>query len=522
MIGTFSTGTGVGLGDTVLNDLSPGFENNGKFLRFTAPDQLIAMRGARLLSPDGSDKPIVLESDTSGPSYYNAKTKKVFVPFEFPTYGIYPLIDNATPKQFSNDKDGITIDDLNALEAADLQWHLTFVRPDGSICNLPGPRPGGRDRTAIVTPYSDSLAEIKVPLWQCLEVGPPGRPSRPLVVLDGKAFGLSDAPFKSISDQELTFLAPNALLQGQTTLNLKRLFLGKAYETTYRLPPANAVSVTGISILQSTKTGTTFVVTGSGLTKGEFTFPTNLDVTKTRDTYVWFSLKTADLSSVKQVVLKPPRSAPIFILLPAVPKPSDNSNDTGNAKFPLTILESSNGVTTFAITGDRGSRLQDATFLLPAGLSPLRAGDTFLWFKLTADQVSSIREVVIQWIGRAPITLAVPKTPAESDDTMAKATLKADSTGISAGSTSPYKITGTNLQQISSIRYLGKPLPFSRSKDNTSVTLATLPTSLVAVPGIVDLEIQFTDGTTQPFEVTVNATATPSIGLAFLDLCFRA
>ena len=121
MIGTFSTGTGVGLGDTVLNDLSPGFENNGKFLRFTAPDQLIAMRGARLLSPDGSDKPIVLESDTSGPSYYNAKTKKVFVPFEFPTYGIYPLIDNATPKQFSNDKDGITIDDLNALEAADLQ-----------------------------------------------------------------------------------------------------------------------------------------------------------------------------------------------------------------------------------------------------------------------------------------------------------------------------------------------------------------------------------------------------------------
>ena len=294
VIGTFSTGTGVGLGDAVLNDSSPGFENNGKFLRFTAPDQLIAVRGARLLSPDGSDKPIVLESDTSGPSYYNAKTKEVFVPFEFPANGIRPLIDNATPKQFSNDKDGIRIQNLDASDAADLQWRLAFIRQDGSTCGLPGPRPGGRDRTAIVTPYSDSLAEIRVPLWQCIEVGPPGRSSAPLVVLGGKAFGLSDAPFISISDQELTFLAPNALLQGQTTLKLKRLFLGKAYETTYQLPPANTVSVTGISILQSTKTGATFVVTGSGLTKGKFTFPTNLNVTKSRDTYLWFSLKTED------------------------------------------------------------------------------------------------------------------------------------------------------------------------------------------------------------------------------------
>ena len=209
------------------------------------------------------------------------------------------------------------------------------------------------------------------------------------------------------------------------------------------------------------------------------------------------------------MVLKPPKTAPIFISLPSVPKPSDDTGDTTKSKFSIAILESSKEKTTFAITGPKGSNLQNAAFLLPAGLSPIHADDTNLWFSLTANQLSSIKQIAIQQPASAPTILALPTLSNQTNDTSAKAVLKADGTGIPMGSTSPYKIVGSNLQLISSITYLDKPLPYSRSKDNTSVTLAPLPTALLAVPGIVNLQIRFTDGTTQSYEVLVNATSTP-------------
>jgi hypothetical protein len=65
-------------------------------------------------------------------------------------------------------------------------------------------------------------------------------------------------------------------------------------------------------------------------------------------------------------------------------------------------------------------------------------------------------------------------------------------------------LTRSSLQLISEIRYLNTPIPFSYSADGNSLTIAQLPTTLVAAGGQVPLEIRLTDSTKTSFAVTVN------------------
>src|ERR1700730_8093876 len=142
-----------------------------------------------------------------------------------------------------------------------------------------------------------------------------------VAILNGKAFGLSDAPFYSFDDRQLTLLVPKTFIQGQQRLKLRRLFLDDQYEERYRLVPSS-VAYTGITLARSTKLGATFAITGSRLTKARFEFPWQRPVSTSSDTFALVSLTTDELSSVKQLVLAPGdgNSSPIMIPLPSVAK----------------------------------------------------------------------------------------------------------------------------------------------------------------------------------------------------------
>src|SRR5208283_5049375 len=88
---------------------------------------------------------------------------------------------------------------------------------------------------AHVAPYSATLVKVSLPIWQCLEMGSLSVPPMYVVIMNGRAFGLSDAPFLSSTGTEISFLVASPFMQGVTSLKLKRLFLDNEYESSYTL-----------------------------------------------------------------------------------------------------------------------------------------------------------------------------------------------------------------------------------------------------------------------------------------------
>jgi hypothetical protein len=79
---------------------------------------------------------------------------------------------------------------------------------------------------------------------------------------------------------------------------------------------------------------------------------------------------------------------------------------------------------------------------------------------------------------------------------------------IQKGSTTPFKITGANLKLVASVSYLRQPLQFSSSTEGTFLTFDPPPASLLAAsPGVVEIQVRFTDGTSQQYPVTIKAAA---------------
>ena len=224
------------------------------------------------------------------------------------------------------------------IDTIPLAQSLEFHRPDRCTCALPAKRGIAERRPAVVTPYSDSLVQITLPLRQCIEVGPSTAQDDWVVILAGRAFGLSDAPFLSFGPTQLSFLAPKSLLAGQSAITLKRMFLNDQYETSYTLMPA-AVSVTGIAVIRSVKAGTTFVLTGSSLMDATFEGLPAPRMPACCATYALVTLTADELASMKQLILKPKdHSTPIFITLPGASKAAD---DTGSAAadYIVTLLQ---------------------------------------------------------------------------------------------------------------------------------------------------------------------------------------
>lgn len=517
--GTFPAGTRVGIGDTYLSEATAGFENTGAHLRFTAPTQLVGPKYLRLIAPDGAENNLVAAQSVQQPLTYNDSDKTVVINGDYlaTTTVLYrdTLVDSAVRKA-----EGMRLSGTSLSVSS-----LKIERGDAehSVCWLPGAdAPSGPQFDATAVPFNDTLMQITVPLWKCMEVAS-ALQYPPVVIVGGRAYGLSDAPFLDISRSQLTFLMPAAQVQGQEFILLKRLFLDNTYNVRYRL--RNAASdkgITGLVSLGAAKTGALFALTGSRLDSVQFIYPdpaTSGIVARLRgstDTFRMFQLPTKQLSSTKTVVLQYPNTTPIVEVLPAAAHVSDES---ASDKLQATLLESGDGGARYLITGPKGSGLDVATFLNPSGLVASEKGDTYLIFSLSKEDAAAYKTVVLQPAAKeprageapkpgdkkvqppAPVVISLPSL--QKDSKAAAVTLTPDKKGITTGSTAAYKIMGVNLQQVVEIRYLNTPIPFVYASDGKSLTLAQLPASLVANAGEVPLEVRLADGSKQAYAVTV-------------------
>lgn len=504
--GHFLPGTRVGLGEAYLDESIPGFENSGAYIRFTSTAQVLAVRGARLVSPDGSIKDVIVtDGDVEPINYHAAEDRKWYIaPGRF--QGSPQLSVDDYPLRTENE---LIVRQLKfePPEGAEVSWRskLTLQRvlhPGAPPMRCIVPYANSEAHPATIAPFSDTLLEISLPIWQCLEIGTLRAPPPYVVVMGGKAFGFSDAPFRSITDNRITFLVPSTFVQGLTSLELKRLFVDNQYSFTYNLKPSG-VAVTGIGLVGTTKVGATFLVTGSGLQHAHLIYPDR--PVHWRDTYGLITLTADEIASVKTLFLKADDgSAPPFaITLPSV-KLVDSDADNNKVKYSIVILEKTDASTTYLVTAiPEALSLKGATLKELTPLSTAALDDRHLQFALGKADVAAYKQILIQLKDGPllPLTLPTPKAD-DSGSATKDLTLQKDDKGITKGYTGSYSIKGSGLSQIADVRYQHASLTYHLAPDASSVSI-DLPATFAANSGLVPLLIVPTKGDQQVYEVPV-------------------
>nr|WP_047166079.1 hypothetical protein [Sphingomonas sp. Y57] len=301
--GTYPAGTRIAFGDISTGEGNVGFSNVGGRLRFTAPLQLVATRGARILSPDGREREIAL-----GNELYRRMGDEFL---------IAGYLDNA---QLVSGGNGYAItprvtDSLVSGPISLTQDRQAFVVTNGARCELPDPT---RLRPASYHAVSTTQVEITLDITTCRQLGPQGPAHGYVALLGGKAFGLSDQPFARVTDSEVVFTAPRSLVQGRTPVVLRRMFTDPIYDQRYMLDGTATSSIASMALLSSSDSGATFVLTGTRLGGIKSLAPTGIPITVQDNTVATFSLTKAQLGEIKKLMLKLNDGQVVLVDLPAV------------------------------------------------------------------------------------------------------------------------------------------------------------------------------------------------------------
>lgn len=137
----------------------------------------------------------------------------------------------------------------------------------------------------VISPYSDTQSLVRIsfkspdqPISGDQSPGFRNPNNNPwVVVIGGKVFGLSDAPFFAQTGDEIQVIVPTALIQGSPRVELRRLLWRDAYYRAAQPIPADTFSkaapaVASASVL-STQKGLTIGLVGTGLDHLKMVFP---------------------------------------------------------------------------------------------------------------------------------------------------------------------------------------------------------------------------------------------------------
>ncbi|MFD1949471.1 hypothetical protein ACFSGX_01655 [Sphingomonas arantia] len=325
--GTYPAGTRVAFGDLVTGPGNIGFSNAAGRLRFTTPLQLIATRGARLVSSDGSEREIASEE----PAVERLSDGIVTLAGNFPPGTTMRIGGNSYPLEAFNDRTRVAGWSPSKGDGLVGLLNATVVRGDGASCRLPRrsiDRGSMRGEMATVTPFSDSQVKVTLPIVVCPEFSPQvGGPYPWVAIMAGRAYGLADAPFLYRNATEIAFLAPQSLLQGQTSLVLKRLLAGREYEIPYELQYGQGATA-GISIFSVVDNEVTFAVRGSQLSRAKIVRPAGIRVEIINDALLLFTISKDDVGRYKSVLLSMDRAASTLLTLPVVKDPESSKKPT--------------------------------------------------------------------------------------------------------------------------------------------------------------------------------------------------
>lgn len=274
--GKTQLGDNVRIGSVFLNGATLGFPDH---ISFTASNQALALNGASIVSRDGEE----MEIDVSNPG------KPEIELMLSPPIHVTPEPVPTTPPTPTHD----TQETVNESPPA-----------------------------VILTPFSNTLVRVDVRLRKTKEDKEPpkgGGPYPLVVIIGGKAFGLSDAPFKIETDAKVVFLAPKDLLRNQRTLIVKRLFLGKNFKYPVNLPPQNDFTLTGLTVLSENPKYTNFAIMGTSLKDTEIMNHAIKHITihvQDDETMGFFKLTKGELAGLKQLVFKNGNEPPVLVAVP--------------------------------------------------------------------------------------------------------------------------------------------------------------------------------------------------------------
>jgi hypothetical protein len=348
----YKSRTRVRVGSLFLDESAPGFQHTPEYIRFTVPNQLLALNDAKIVSPSGLE----ISLDYWWPGVSEKMTDKE-------TY--------------------LTVVGVNLVEV--------FV-PKASL-EVP---PGEWSKEVIEGVLKGNGGEGPFPL---------------IVTIGSKAFGLGDAPFKSETEDYISFLVSKDFIRNQRTLTVKRLLLGEQFMHPYKIP--DLFDVSGVTVLSTNANGgyTGFALLGTGLDESiKIVYPEGVEL-----------------------------------------KRQDKSLARGN----------------------------------------------MLFFRLSKEQLSGLKQLVVQRGDDPPILVAIPDSkPSEKKTTLSDHDPIEVATGVA------YKISGPKAESIDAIQYLDKKLPFTLSLNKESITLK-LPDDMTGSPGIRWLSIIYSDKSTERYKVEV-------------------
>ena len=498
--GHFQPGTRVGLGEAYLDESIPGFENSGKFLRFTGTTQALGTRGARLLSPDGLITPLEVHGDADEPANYliakitngvnglippldlncraadagssvncrgaqqgrragqsievkgdiqvsadcrlvkeksnsdgspgvaagsdvsvncqvAKESSRILVPGKFEHGAVLYLDGIAQPT--TQEPLGLTFPPPANGTTGPFGPSLTLDRalsPEAASTRCTVPYAHAPPAHAAMRPFSDTMLEITLPVTKCLDVGSHAANGPYVVVMGGRTFGLSDAPFRTSTAEHISFLVPSASVQGITSLKLKRLFVDEQYESDYDLTPPG-VAVSEISLASASSYVATYLLTGSGLRHAHIVYPWTRPITCC-DTYTFVELSSSELSSVKSLILKPDDgTSPITVALPSG-KLTDAEFDDSKLRYSIAFVDKSETSNKYMVTGIEGADLSQATVLVPHATTMSNPDDRHLVFEVATKEAANNKEVILKTSSGRLITLSTPATPTAQKQTM--------------------------------------------------------------------------------------------------------
>ena len=214
--GEFLQGIRVRVGPSMLDASSPGFLARLNMVQFIAPAKAVVTQGAFLVGRDGQESPVqdpetvhVAPLNSCRPSQQASAVKRV----QFQSGDKPPVIGLVT-----------------------------------------------------VAPYSDTASLVTISLTQGGEIFPTNL--NPVVVIGNQVYGLSDAPFKSETDQEITVVVPNSVLRANTQLRVQRLMWGDTFSNTHPFPAsamASDFAISKVTVLAKNKESAVLGISGTEL-----------------------------------------------------------------------------------------------------------------------------------------------------------------------------------------------------------------------------------------------------------------
>jgi hypothetical protein len=276
--GQFLQGVRARVGPVLMDASTPGFIATSELVQFVTPAEAVAAGGAFLVGRDGQESPVQDPTLVRDHPYGACKISEA------------------------------------AETLAKSQIYL-FWNPDKP--------PKIKDVT--VSAYSDTASLLHIALSQGGEIYLEGK--NPLVVLIGeKLYGLSDAPFKNQTEQEITVVVPNSVLLTNTQLRVQRLLWGDNFTDVHPIGTAAMISdfaVSKVSVLATTKETVVLGILGTALDGVRVISPEDpkheikIDASAA-PTFLTVTIKAKKGDSLKQIVLQKfaagqPPSLPILV-----------------------------------------------------------------------------------------------------------------------------------------------------------------------------------------------------------------